>query len=100
MLHVLQCIPDSQQINQIIQQCSNPDSICVNDALRAMKELCQRVTDLKMLIVQSLENDCDKAELNNQIAVSSKIIDISSREITRLLDPLPRHIFIQKERHI
>jgi hypothetical protein len=48
-----------------------------------MKELCQRVTDLKMLIMQSLENDCDKDELNNQIAVSSKMIDVNGREISR-----------------
>lgn len=83
ILYILQCIPDSQQINQIIQQSSNPDCTCVSDALRAMKELCQRVTDQKMLIMQSLENDCDKAELNNQIAVSNKLFDISGREISR-----------------
>jgi hypothetical protein len=77
LLLALQCIPDSQQVNQIIQQSSNPDCICVSDALGAMKELCQRVADLKMLIMQSLENDCDKAELNNQIAVSNQIIDVS-----------------------
>lgn len=63
--------------------------------MRVMKELCQRVTDLKMLIMQSLENDCDKAELNNQIAVSSKIIDVNGREIFRFLGSFPRHIFIQ-----
>jgi hypothetical protein len=79
----LQCIPDSQQINQIIQQSSNPDCTCVSEALRAMKELCQRVTDQKMLIMQSLENDCDKTELNNQIAVSNKMFDVSGREMSR-----------------
>ena len=45
----------------------------MNDAMLAMKELCQQVTNQKMLIMQSLENDCDKDELNNQIAVSRKM---------------------------
>jgi hypothetical protein len=75
MLYFSQYIPGSQRINQIIFQSSNPDYICVSDAMRAMKELCQRVTHQKMLIMQSLENDCDKGELNNQIAVSNKMTD-------------------------
>ncbi|XP_023721823.1 kinesin-like protein Klp98A isoform X2 [Cryptotermes secundus] len=80
-------IPDSQRINQIIQQSSNPDCICVSDAMRVMKELCQRVTDLKMLIMQSLENDCDKAELNNQIAVLQEL----QRQYVRLELALEQH---------
>jgi len=55
--------------------------------MRAMKELCQQVTNQKMLIMQSLENDCDKGELNNQIAVSSEVSDINWREIYRYWMP-------------
>jgi hypothetical protein len=55
----------------------------VTDAMQAMKELCQQVTNQKTLIMQSLENDCDKGELNSQIAVSSKMSDINWREIYR-----------------
>ena len=55
--------------------------------MRAMKELCQQVTNQKMLIMQSLENDCDKGELNNQIAVSSKMSDVNWREIYRYWMP-------------
>jgi len=55
--------------------------------MRAMKELCQQVTNQKMLIMQSLENDCDKGELNNQIAVSSKMPVVNWREIYRYWMP-------------
>jgi hypothetical protein len=68
--------------------------------MRAMKELCQRVTHQKMLIMQSLENDCDKGELHNQIAVSTKTSDVNRREICGFLDPLSKHFFAQEERHI
>lgn len=40
--------------------------------MRAMKSLCQKVAAQKLLIMQSLENDCSKEEINVQIAVSSK----------------------------
>lgn len=95
-LYFLQCVPGSQHINQIILQSSNPDCICVSDAMRAMKELCQRVTHQKMLIMQSLENDCDKGELNNQIVVSSKMSDVDRREICGFLDPLSKDFFFAR----
>jgi hypothetical protein len=65
-----------------------------------MKELCQRVTHQKMLIMQSLENDCDKGELNNQIAVSSRIFAVDWREMCRFLDSLSKHCFMHEERQI
>nr|CAD7588203.1 unnamed protein product [Timema genevievae] len=49
------------------------NAMCVGDAMRAMKQLFQRVTEQKMLIMQSLENDCDKAELNGQIALLQEL---------------------------
>jgi len=82
-----QYVPSYERINQIILQSSNEGCICVSDAMRAMKKLCQRVTNQKMLIMQSLENDCDKGELNNQIAVSSKMSDVNWREIYRYWMP-------------
>lgn len=42
----------------------------VREAMRAMQALCQRVANQKMLVIQSLEDDCGKQELNEQIAVS------------------------------
>ncbi|KAJ9577313.1 hypothetical protein L9F63_006152 [Diploptera punctata] len=80
-------IPGTHRINQIILQASNPDCLCVSDAMRAMKELCQRVTHQKMVIMQSLENDCDKAELNNQIAVLQEL----QRQYVRLELALEHH---------
>ncbi|XP_069675474.1 kinesin-like protein Klp98A isoform X2 [Periplaneta americana] len=80
-------IPGSRRINQIILQASNPDCLCVSDAMRAMKELCQRVTHQKMVIMQSLENDCDKGELHNQIAVLQEL----QRQYVRLELALEQH---------
>ncbi|PSN40524.1 Kinesin-like protein Klp98A [Blattella germanica] len=80
-------IPGSHRINQIILQSSNPDCLSVSEAMRAMKELCQRVTHQKMVIMQSLENDCDKGELNNQIAVLQEL----QRQYVRLELALEQH---------
>jgi hypothetical protein len=65
--------------------------------MRAMKELCQRVTHQKMLIMQSLENDCDKGELNNQIAVSRRIFAVDWRGMCRFLDSLSKHFYARRE---
>lgn len=45
-------------------------NMTVNEAMLAMKKLYQDVAHQKMLILQSLESDCDKEELNRQIVVS------------------------------
>jgi hypothetical protein len=63
-----------------------------------MKELCQRVTHQKMLIMQSLENDCEKGELHNQIAVSTKMSDVDRGEICRFLVPLLNISLYKKKR--
>nr|CAD7401410.1 unnamed protein product [Timema cristinae] len=63
------------------------NALCVGDAMRAMKQLFQRVTEQKMLIMQSLENDCDKAELNGQIALLQEL----QRQYVRLEMALEQH---------
>nr|CAD7257427.1 unnamed protein product [Timema shepardi] len=63
------------------------NALCVGDAMRAMKQLCQRVTEQKVLIMQSLENDCDKAELNSQIALLQEL----QRQYVRLEMALEQH---------
>jgi hypothetical protein len=100
LLFLLQYIPGNEQINEIILQSSNHGCISVSDAMRAMKELCQQVTNQKMLIMQSLENDCDKGELNSQIAVSSKMADVNQREIYRFWVPLFNVFFVEVGRNI
>ena len=84
---LFQCVPSYERINQIISRSSNEGCICVSDAMRAMKELYQQVMNQKMLIMQSLENDCDKGELHDQIAVSSKMSDVDWREMYRYWVP-------------
>nr|CAD7200653.1 unnamed protein product [Timema douglasi] len=63
------------------------NALCVGDAMRAMKQLFQRVTEQKTLIMQSLENDCDKAELNSQIALLQEL----QRQYVRLEMALEQH---------
>ncbi|KAJ1523618.1 hypothetical protein ONE63_001461 [Megalurothrips usitatus] len=45
----------------------------VRDAMRAMQGLYQRVANQKMLVIQSLEDDCGKQELNERIAVLQEL---------------------------
>ncbi|XP_041970011.1 kinesin-like protein Klp98A isoform X2 [Aricia agestis] len=43
------------------------------EALRAMQRLCTRIAAQKTTVIQSLENDCSKEELNRQIAVLQEL---------------------------
>lgn len=45
----------------------------VRDAMRAMQTLYQRVNNQKTLVIQSLEDDCGKQELNERIAVLQEL---------------------------
>ncbi|XP_067012385.2 kinesin-like protein Klp98A [Anabrus simplex] len=58
-------VPNGRRSSTIV-----PDAvdISITDVMKTMKELCERVNGQKMTIVQSLQNDCDKTKLNNQIA--------------------------------
>ncbi|XP_063222786.1 kinesin-like protein Klp98A isoform X2 [Bacillus rossius redtenbacheri] len=72
----------------LIRTDSLPENVkCVGDAMRAMKQLFQRIADQKMLIMHSLENDCDKTIVNAQIALLQDL----QKQYVRLERALEHH---------
>ncbi|XP_034232452.1 kinesin-like protein Klp98A isoform X2 [Thrips palmi] len=59
--------------NGLISLRRGESELNVRDAMRAMQALYQRVANQKMLVIQSLEDDCGKQELNERIAVLQEL---------------------------